>query len=371
MQCLREEYDRLGRPLHRQKLVEPAAALAAVTAYFEGGQQGPGTHGTAFGDEEDDDEPEQLPPEDFISHFTCSNNFADGEWYLLAHGIAQNGTSTLGTVALPALPPGQVYWQIIQTEGQWQVWAGGNSEPLDCQDYFEQAQALNGAGSSSGPAGLLTLGALAEGPTEGPPPLPPAGVNPKAKAFPGQRMARADLDVSKPEPLPLPPPGDEDCAVLSNLKVCWSSAVGVCDQEDFSDFDEPSPDKPHVMQLESGQWILRGYGMVLDLPQSESGWRCEQVDGEWVVSDGAGKRTKWAKNLLRLKRARPDTEHLRVILKDFGCADISTQFHSISLNFTQFHSIPLNFTQFHSILLYFTLLPHYSKHSKVTHPKLS
>ena len=78
-----EEHQRLGCPLHRKKIIEPRVALEAITRYFEGGQVGPcpGTMGTPVGDEEDE-------AAQTVSHFTCSNNFEDEEWYLLAHGAS-------------------------------------------------------------------------------------------------------------------------------------------------------------------------------------------------------------------------------------------------------------------------------------------
>ena len=104
LECMKEEYERLGRPLD---LLPPDLALSVVTEYYNGGQVGPipGTMGTPIpgldDEEEDEAQPTEEPPTTF--HYTCTNTVQEDQWHLVAHD--QNGVAA-GQVPLPPFQKG-------------------------------------------------------------------------------------------------------------------------------------------------------------------------------------------------------------------------------------------------------------------------
>ena len=162
---MNEEYTGLGSFFAAYpEPLDPDTIAKLVSNHFEQGNSGPLTvsavqaalMGTA------DDEEDNV-----VCHFSCNNMGPGSSWQLL--GLNRQG-QVQGTVALPPLPSGCSFYQVLHEDGECFFWAGGNETAVHCGDYYSSS--TNAAGASADQQGQQAL--------QG-----PAGVAAKSPPFPG------------------------------------------------------------------------------------------------------------------------------------------------------------------------------------------
>ncbi|CAE7218174.1 hypothetical protein AK812_SmicGene13125 [Symbiodinium microadriaticum] len=155
MDCLRAEYDRLGRPMEQLQYT-PAQArdhvLRLMTAAPGTDPAAAGTNGLGDGSEAMVAvDPEPNPDPEPVDDQSYEARFVAGSWQLV-HLDADGEIA--GTVSLPALEPtGAGFWQIVQTDTGPVAWQGGDQEGLPCSGLFPTATGAGPVASGTGGTG--------------------------------------------------------------------------------------------------------------------------------------------------------------------------------------------------------------------------
>ena len=131
-----EEYERLGRPMDGVML-DLEEAQTIVADHFEKNQ---GKRGKIApprlqtNTQLSPGQPNEQPAPFFIANFDTTNG---RKWVLKLVDTAS--FTVFGEVSLPAMAPDSLgFYQVLVQDGELYFWAGGNSEAIHCNDFYNQ-----------------------------------------------------------------------------------------------------------------------------------------------------------------------------------------------------------------------------------------